>query len=125
MDQVSGGCLCGSVRITAKGQPHRVGLCHCLDCRKHGGAPFAALAIFPRDAVSIQGETRAYQGRHFCPDCGSTVFGVSEDEVEIALGSFDAPDLFAPSYELWTIRRESWLPDLGLRQYPRNRDPAD
>ena len=56
MDQVTGGCLCGAVRITAKGQPYRVGICHCLDCRKHHGAPFYAWAIFPETAVTIEGD---------------------------------------------------------------------
>ena len=46
MDTITGGCLCGKVRITASGQPDRVGLCHCLDCRKHHGALFYAAAIF-------------------------------------------------------------------------------
>ena len=122
MDQVTGGCLCGKVRLVASGQPYRVGLCHCLDCRKHHGALFHASAIFPEDAVVITGETRSYQGRHFCPDCGSTVFGRSDDEVEINLGSLDAPDQLVPTYELWTIRRESWLPPFPLKKrYERNR----
>ena len=30
----TGGCPCGAVRIEAAGAPYRVGLCHCLDCRK-------------------------------------------------------------------------------------------
>ena len=37
MDRFTGGCLCGNVRIVASGLPYRVGLCHCLDCRKHHG----------------------------------------------------------------------------------------
>ena len=48
MEQVSGGCLCGKVRIVARGLPYRVGLCHCLDCRKHHGALFHASAIYPK-----------------------------------------------------------------------------
>ena len=52
----AGGCLCGAIRFVAEGEPYRVGLCHCLDCRKHGGAPFAALAIFPADKVRFTGE---------------------------------------------------------------------
>lgn len=123
MTQITGGCLCGKVRFEASGQPYRVGICHCLDCRKHHGALFHASAVFPADSVVIQGQTQAYSGRHFCPQCGSTVFGRSEDEIELNLGSMDAPGQFTPSYELWVIRRESWLPAFpGTRRYERNRD---
>ncbi|MCC2112140.1 MAG: GFA family protein, partial [Hyphomicrobiales bacterium] len=34
MEQFTGGCLCRNVRFVASGRPYRVGLCHCLDCRK-------------------------------------------------------------------------------------------
>ena len=125
MDQVEGGCLCGAVRISATGQPWRVGLCHCLDCRKHHGALFHASAIFPAGAVTVRGGTRSYRGRHFCPTCGSPVFGQSGDEIEVNLGALDEPDVFAPTYELWTLRREAWLPPFPLaRSYPGNR-PGD
>ena len=123
MDQFTGGCLCGKVRLLARGKPNRVGLCHCLDCRKHHGALFFAAAMFPADAVTITGETRDYRGRFFCPTCGSSVFGRSGDEIEVHLGSLDAPNQLTPSYELWTIRRESWLPPFPLmHHYARNRD---
>ena len=125
MEQVTGGCLCGDVRITATGAPYRVGLCHCLDCRKHHGALFFAAAIFPQDAVTVEGETRDYRGRHFCPRCGSSVFARFADEIEVHLGALDAPDQFMPSYENWVIRREAWLPPFPLtRRYERDRDGA-
>jgi hypothetical protein len=125
MEKFTGGCLCGNVRIEASGPPNRVGICHCLDCRKHHGALFHASAIFPRDAVIITGETRDYAGRYFCPRCGSAVFGRTEDETGVNLGSLDAPDQLKPTYELWTIRREAWLPPFPLaRRYERDRDAA-
>jgi len=117
-----GGCLCGDVRVVATGHPYRVGICHCLDCRKHHGALFAATAIFPLDAVEVQGETRAFAGRHFCPRCGSSVFSRSGDEIEVHLGAFDDPNQLRPTYELWTVRRESWLPPFPLaRHYEHDR----
>ena len=123
MQQFTGGCLCGRVRIVASGSPRRVGICHCLDCRKHHGALFHASAIFPQDAVAVEGETRAYEGRFFCPHCGSSVFSRTADEVEVHLGALDEPDRLQPSYELWTVRRESWLPPFpGLKRYERDRD---
>jgi len=123
MDRFTGGCLCGDVRIVASGRPYRVGLCHCLDCRKHSGSLFHASAVFPDTAVTIAGETREYAGRQFCPSCGSSVLGGSGDEVEVSLGAFDAIDQLKPTYELWTVRRESWLPPFPLKhRYERDRE---
>ena len=74
----------------------------------------------------MQGEAKDYAGRYFCPHCGSTVFGRSGDEVEVNLGSLDAPDQFKPTYELWAIRREAWLPVFpGLNPYDRNRNSSE
>lgn len=126
MEKFTGGCLCGDVRIVALGRPYRVGLCHCLDCRKHHGALFYASAVFPQDVMTIDGETHNYKGRSFCPNCGSSVFARSADEIEVHLGSLDAPNQLTPTYESWTIRRESWLPRLPhAKQYERGRDAKD
>lgn len=126
MNTIEGGCLCGSVRFQVSGKPLRVGVCHCLDCRKHHGAVFHASAIFPRAAVSVVGATSSYAGRHFCPLCGSSVFSGSGDELEVHLGAMDAPDQFVPTYELWTVRRESWLPPFpGTRLHERDGDDGD
>jgi hypothetical protein len=123
MTPLTGGCLCGDVRIIATGAPYRVGLCHCLDCRKHGGSLFHAAAIYPADAVTVTGETRSFAGWHFCPRCGSSVFARSADETEISVGALDEPDRVLPTYELWTIRREAWLPPFPVaHRYERDRD---
>lgn len=126
MNRYAGGCLCGDVRFEATGQPYRVGLCHCLDCRKHHGALFYAAAIFPKDSVAIAGETRGYAGRFLCPRCGSSVFASSGDEIEVHLGSLDAPDQLLPTYESWVLRRESWLPPFPLtKHYEQDREASD
>ena len=72
LERFKGGCLCGGVRFVALGRPYRVGMCHCLDCRKTHGALFHASAIFPETAVTVTGVTGEYKGRYFCPVCGST-----------------------------------------------------
>jgi len=125
MEQFTGGCLCGKVRFVAMGRPYRVGICHCLDCRKNHGALFHASAIFPQNAVTIDGEAKNYRGRYFCPDCGSPVYGCWDDEIGVNLGSLDAPDQLQPTYELWTIRRETWLPAFPLgKHFEHNRESA-
>lgn len=116
MKSVLGGCRCGSVRITALGSPLRVGICHCMDCRKHHGALFHASAIFLHGAVTVTGPTNSYAERYFCPACGSPVYARSGDEIEIHLGTLDAPNQFKPEYELWTVHRETWLPEFPTKE---------
>lgn len=78
--------------------------------------------MFGQDAVTIHGETNSYAGRFFCPNCGSPVFSRTADEIEVNLGSLDATDQLKPTYELWTVRRESWLPPFPLtKRYDRDR----
>lgn len=125
MERYVGGCLCGDVRFVAEGRPYRVGLCHCLDCRKHHGALFNASAMFPAEAVTVEGELREFAGRCFCPRCGSSVLARSGDEVEVQIGALDEADRLVPTYELWTVRREGWLPEFPVkRRYERDRDPG-
>lgn len=122
----SGGCLCGEVRLTITSEPTRVAICHCMDCRKHHGALFYAAAVFPAVAVHVEGVTRAFKGRNFCLQCGSSVFARTGDEVEVYLGTLDAPDIFVPTYESWVIRREAWLPPFELTErHERDRESAN
>jgi hypothetical protein len=118
-------CGCGRIELHTSGEPLRVGLCHCLDCRKLHSAPVSAFVIFPRSAVLLTGaergalahdalgtfQSRAGYRRAFCTRCGSHVFGVVDgsQEIELLVGSFDETSVFTPTYEAWTIRRERWL----------------
>jgi hypothetical protein len=125
-----GGCACGAVRFVAEGEPCRVGLCHCLTCRKQHAAPFSAFAVFPAERVRVTGETGLFQAsphghRHFCRRCGAPVFSSEEGsgEIELFLGSFDETSRWAPRYEAWVPRREARLPPLPSvhRYFDRNR----
>ncbi|KGE02384.1 MULTISPECIES: GFA family protein [Rhizobium/Agrobacterium group] len=123
----SGGCLCGRVKYSVKGAPLRIGLCHCMDCRKESGSSFATFGIWPPHAFESTGEVRYFQGRGFCPECGSRVFNESSDgeEMEIRVGSLDmAPTDLEPTYELWVKRRENWLPPLPVKQFEEDRIDA-
>lgn len=127
----TGGCLCGAVRYRAAGAPKRVSLCHCETCRKHTGAPFGAFVAYDGDRVAVAGETRHVRApeifRHSCPACGSPVFlrRPGGEETILYMGSLDAPEDLAPTYELWTARRPRWLPRIpGLRLFEQDRKPA-
>ena len=122
MPSYQGGCLCGAVRIDISAAPYRVGICHCLDCRKRQGSAFHFFAVFPAEAVTVTGEMRTYETRHFCPTCGSPLFDRFGDEVELSAGCLDEIDRLVPTYEAWMIRREAWLPRLNVaKRYERDR----
>ena len=113
-DTRTASCNCGAIRIEARGQPARVGLCHCTTCRKASGTPFTASGIWGATDVTVLGDTASWKdstvARHFCPSCGSAVFGAFDGEIAIGLGAFDvAPTDLVPTYELWVARREKWF----------------
>ena len=90
-------CLCGAVRIEARGEPASVGACHCGQCRKQSGHYWASFSV-PRADLTVTGEVRWYQAspiarRGFCPVCGSFLFweGLEGDDIGIALGAVDGP----------------------------------
>jgi hypothetical protein len=97
-----------------------------MTCRKISGSAFNAFVIFPADRVTISGDMKGWSAtpeseRCFCPVCGSQVFDRdAADEIEIKLGTFDEPNLFTPTYEAWTKRRETWLCTPDLTAYPEN-----
>ncbi len=121
------GCACGQLTLTAEGEPERVGICHCLTCRKTTGSVFSVFVIFWKERVRISGRFKGWQSspeneRCFCPVCGSQVFDRdAADEIEIKLGTFDEPNLFRPAYESWIGRKEAWLHTDDLPGYEQNR----
>jgi hypothetical protein len=119
----SGSCLCGNVTYSVRDAPLRSGLCHCSDCRKESGSSFVAFAIWPAHAFESAGEVKYYNGRGFCPECGSRLFNIiEEDGIEIRLGSLDmAPTDLEPNYEIWVKRRENWLQPLQMPQFEEDR----
>lgn len=123
MTVLSGKCLCGQVQISVRGEPLRVGICHCTDCRQESGSAFTFYGVWPARQFQHAGETSDFHGQHFCPRCGSRLFSVDEREAEIKLGTLlDVPTPLVPGYELWIKRREPWLrPIEGAEQYEEDR----
>jgi hypothetical protein len=118
----SGSCLCGKITYTVRDAPKRVGICHCTDCRKETGSSFMAFGIWPRVAFEASNELKYFQGRGFCEKCGSRMFALDDEDVEIRLGSLDmAPTDIEPTYELWVKRRENWLHPLPVSQFEQDR----
>ena len=119
-------CRCGQVKATATGDPVRVSVCHCLDCKKRSGSAFAVQARWPAEQVQIEGRSKAHvhiadSGNritfHFCPDCGSDVHyeinGKFDGLIAIPLGAFDDPFSLQPRFSVWEERKCDWVEILG------------
>ena len=120
----TGGCLCGAVRYSVRGHPVHVVRCHCADCRKESGSAFTVYAHWPVEAFELSGEVASYDGRGFCPRCGSRLLDTTGVDsggtlIEIRIGSLDeAPFELKPEDEIWVKRRESWIPPVeGAAQH--------
>jgi len=109
----TGGCACGQLTFETRGEPKRVGLCHCMTCRKISGAPVSAYVIFAVDQVTISGDFRSWSATPktedcFCPICGSQVFArYSDIEIEIRLGGQDLPARLFRALEVLDRERQT------------------
>lgn len=117
---VTGRCMCGDVRFEISRPAITTGYCHCRMCQRFSGAPVAAFAVFPRDAVRFtKGEPKYYKSsliyeRGFCSNCGSSLTGryfapETADWLGIRTASLDHPEDFAPTWHLGIESRVPWL----------------
>jgi hypothetical protein len=114
-------CCCGSLRAETIGEPTYVGACHCTECQRRTGSPYGVGVIFPKQQVRTAGPSKVYvrgsdAGRklekHFCPDCGSTVFWYGElypDMIGVAFGAFADPSMPWPQVSVWETARHPWV----------------
>lgn len=114
----SGGCHCGAITYKVEGEPVYHALCHCSDCRRQTGAPVVSWALFPNDALSIEGEPTVYASseharRHFCASCGSGLFYTNEvtfpGMTDICSATLDAPENMPVQLHVQTAERIEWM----------------
>lgn len=119
-DFAAGQCLCGEVKFTISSEPLRMAQCHCDDCRKLTGTGHVSNAFFKQDDVDIKGKTKSYDSltdsgstvtRHFCPTCGSRLFGInsaSKDIIGVAVGTLEDSSWFKPDFIVYNKRKPHW-----------------
>ena len=126
MTERAASCRCGQLKATAAGEPVRVSVCHCLNCKKRSGSAFAVQARWPKAQVRIEGASKTFvivadsgnRGTfHFCPECGSDVYyeidGKFDDLVAIPVGAFDDPWFANPRFSVWEERKHDWVEIVG------------
>ena len=119
-------CRCGQLKAELTGEPVRVSVCHCLDCKKRSGSAFAVQARWPEEQVRVEGTSKTWSHHadsgnrithHFCPECGSTVHfrieGKFDGLVAIPAGTFDDPYFLSPKFSVWEERKHDWVEIVG------------
>lgn len=115
-------CRCGKLRATVIGEPVRVSVCHCLDCKKRSGSAFAVQARYPAEQVIVEGSSKSWtrvsdsgnrMAFHFCPECVSDLYyqpeGRPDAVLAIPLGAFDDPYFIRPTFSVWEERKHDWV----------------
>ena len=76
-------CSCGQLAAVCTGEPVRISVCHCLDCKRRSGSAFSFNAQWAAENVVITGTAKDFarigdEGTRavfsFCPECGVTVY---------------------------------------------------
>jgi len=114
-------CNCGQLKISARGEPIRVSVCHCFDCQRRTGSVFGMQARFERENISIEGTAKQWVRiadsgnqcvQSFCPDCGSTVYyflQTAPEVIAVAVGAFADPAFPEPRFSVYEERKHSWV----------------
>ncbi len=114
----NGSCLCGGIQFSVMGFSDQAANCHCTMCRKFHGAAFGTLVTVQglnwlsgehllKEYVAPNGTTRI-----FCSDCGSSLGfrekTVPDDEIEIAIATFDGDLPVAIDAQIYTAYKANW-----------------
>jgi hypothetical protein len=115
----AGGCLCGAVRYEVKGELRGIFICHCVECLRWSGAPFAATAcsrdeLVVADEASLRWvpspESKQSARRGFCGICGSSLFwdAPAAETVSIGAGTLDDSSGLAVVKHVYAHQAPPW-----------------
>jgi len=136
-----GTCLCGGIRFEISGPLAPIQVCHCSQCRKAQGGPFATnipvelacLHFAEGRALLREFESSAGKFRAFCERCGSPIFSrrsALPDVVRIRAGALVEPIATRPAAQFHVGERVAWWPlNETLPKFdgsaPQRKNPAD
>ena len=135
MPNITGSCLCGSVRYRTAAQPTMTAVCHCENCQRQSGTAMAIVVGVPAGSIAFEGEdnlaTFADRGtsgkavnRRFCSKCGSPIVSLVEmmpDLHFIKAGTLDDKSWLQPTMHLWCDSAQPWfrIPE-GMTRFGKN-----
>ena len=128
---VTASCACGKVEMRVRGTVSSMLMCSCLDCQRASGSGHASVALVPASALQLDGPTKSFDRpsdsgatftRHFCPQCGTPLYGRSSraaDIVMLPVGFFAGQnEWYAPNQLIFARSQQAW--DLVADHLPRH-----
>ena len=116
---ITGGCHCGAIRYQVEGNAKTHALCHCVDCRRHSGAPMVGWTMYGKSEVKVtKGTPKIYKSspdgrRHFCPDCGTGLFYINDvmlpGIIDIQSATYDDPNAVPAQAHIQVADRIGWM----------------
>jgi hypothetical protein len=133
---LTGGCLCGGVRLEVAEQLVSAGYCHCTRCQRRTGTAASVQArVVPGSLRVIAGEELLVAfpppggyPKVFCSRCGSALWSRHPQDpqvLSVRMGAFDRDPGIRPSYRQFVAYAAPWepIPDDGVPRYPERRPP--
>jgi len=130
-DTRTGRCLCGAIRYRCGPLLYPPTLCHCESCRRAAGAHAVGWLTVRQEQFTCQGGApQEYQSspgvwRTFCSRCGTPLTyrnAQRPGEIDITIGSLDAPSEVVPADHIWMQDAAAWdRPNDGLLQFAAGR----
>jgi hypothetical protein len=124
-ETVTGGCMCGRIRYSARIENDEAYLCHCRMCQRSSGNVSLAMKNVKKAGIAWEREPDYYVSspiarRGFCSACGTSLtfeFPDSEN-LDLIVGTFDDPSRFRPVHHFGVeSMHRAWLNTEGLREY--------
>ena len=118
-DNITGGCLCGSVAYEVENDFSRFYFCHCTQCQKITGSAHASNLVTQPNAITwTRGQAFIKQFEYpdrdftvvFCTECGSGLPFVTKSgkALIVPAGSLDGEPNIQPNDNIFWAERASW-----------------
>jgi len=131
MMKIDGACLCGAYAYEAEIDPGKVIVCHCTDCQLSSASAYRFGVMVPKQNFrALRGVLKAFvktaeSGRlralHFCPECGTSIYGAEPEEptvFSLRLGTARQRAELAPKTQVWRRSALPWIGSVdGLRAH--------
>ncbi len=115
----TGSCLCGGIQFSIDSELEPIQVCHCSQCRKAQGTPFATNTPVSTTAFHLLSgaelitvfESSPGKQRAFCSRCGSPIYSKRDSlpgVLRIRVGLINEPVSVKPEAHFHTGSKANW-----------------